>query len=293
MARINLEEEFFADPRLQQLCVKHPLTLAVGSVVCLWKLGQSYWRREGSLIPREIFQMTPLADDLVACGFAEIREEGVYCRGAEQRWSFLLRAQKAGRASAKARQQRYGTTVPVGATNHVKFPELKPNKRRTKAEQVPNMFELAPNTSEQARANPEQLRTTPNNSEPSSSSSSSFKNYSVGGEASPSPNGARDFIAAYIRAYQRTYGAEARPPITGKVAGQVKRLLADVPLERAIALVEMYLTMDDPWFRTKAHDITTFSENLTKIAVRLDTGFSGSAAPTPTINLIPLNLGDL
>jgi hypothetical protein len=80
------------------------------------------------------------------------------------------------------------------------------------------------------------------------------------------------FISQYVKAYQRRYTQKARPVLSGKVQGQIKRFVAEHPLERACELIQVYLQMPDPWFETKAHDFTTFLENLNKVGLALDTG---------------------
>lgn len=85
---------------------------------------------------------------------------------------------------------------------------------------------------------------------------------------------AAEFIAAYITAYRKRYGEASRPDISGKVQGEIKRLLKDVPVQRACNLVQVYLQMDTPWFKIKCYDITTFCQNLNPIGLALDTGMS-------------------
>jgi hypothetical protein len=97
----------------------------------------------------------------------------------------------------------------------------------------------------------------------------------VGAELSAAPaNKVSEFIAAYVRSFQVRYGNNTRPSFQGKTLGQIKRFLSETPLERAINLIEVYFQMDDPWFKTKAHDFTTFLENQNKIGIALDTGMN-------------------
>jgi hypothetical protein len=82
------------------------------------------------------------------------------------------------------------------------------------------------------------------------------------------------FIGTYVKAFQKRYGENTRPSVTRKVAGQVKNMLLDITLDRACALIQVYLQMDDKWFVTKCHDFGSFLENLSKIGLALDTGRS-------------------
>jgi len=82
------------------------------------------------------------------------------------------------------------------------------------------------------------------------------------------------FIAAYCDVYKARYGNT--PPIGGKEAGIAKRIVKTVGQEKALRLAEVYLSMPDPWFLTKAHDLTTMEQNLAKIAMQADTGRSAT-----------------
>jgi hypothetical protein len=81
-------------------------------------------------------------------------------------------------------------------------------------------------------------------------------------------------IAGYIDAYRGNprYGRKAKPHIDGKVRGRMATFLKDVPLDRALLMVQIYLQIKDPWFEQKCHDWETFMQNMTKIGVALDTG---------------------
>jgi hypothetical protein len=91
----------------------------------------------------------------------------------------------------------------------------------------------------------------------------------------PSPtdqNGVGIFIGTYVKSFQGRYGDQARPALGGKVQGQIKTLLRDLPIDRACSLIQVYLQMETPWFKTKSYDIGTFIENLNPISLALDTG---------------------
>lgn len=80
------------------------------------------------------------------------------------------------------------------------------------------------------------------------------------------------FIAVYVSAVKAKYGPKTRPDLSGKVQGEIKRFLKDTPLDRAMDLIQVFLQMEDPWFKTKCHDFATFISNLQKIGLALDTG---------------------
>jgi hypothetical protein len=78
------------------------------------------------------------------------------------------------------------------------------------------------------------------------------------------------FMGAYCEAFKAVYGTN--PHITGAAAGMAKNLLKSMGLDQASDLVRTYLTMKDPFFVTKGHDLPTFVANINKVKIRHDTG---------------------
>jgi hypothetical protein len=179
-----------------------------------------------------------------------------------------LQAKAAGEKSAEVRRTKTGSAQP---------------KSRTNSERTSN-----------------EPRTEVNEPEPSVSGSfsdSDSKNKESIGETaiavSPQPNlpGIRKkkepnpsigrFIGCYVKAFQEKYppkenGPPPRPSLGGKVQGQIIRFVQEVDIDRACALIQVYCQMDDPWFKTKCHDFTTFLENQNKVSLALDRGEDGS-----------------
>lgn len=78
------------------------------------------------------------------------------------------------------------------------------------------------------------------------------------------------FIGAYCSAVKARY--KTYPELQGKDQGIAKRLVKDLGSERAIELVQTYLTMNDSFFQTKRHDLATFTTNLQAVVVKHQTG---------------------
>ena len=81
---------------------------------------------------------------------------------------------------------------------------------------------------------------------------------------------AHEFIATYCECFKGRYGSN--PDITGKDTGIAMRLVKDLGLARAKALVDTFLLMQDSFFQLRRHDLTTFESNLKAVAVKHDTG---------------------
>lgn len=88
--------------------------------------------------------------------------------------------------------------------------------------------------------------------------------------APPAPPPTRNVIARYCELWKARYGAS--PPISGKVAGNLKTLVKDFGEPRAVALLESYLKMTDAWFLTKRHDVPTLLTNLNAVVNFEQTG---------------------
>jgi hypothetical protein len=88
----------------------------------------------------------------------------------------------------------------------------------------------------------------------------------------------QEFIRTYCDAFKARYGTN--PQIIGVDAGIAKRLVKDLGLPKAKALVETYLGMTDAWFLERRHDLKTFANNLQKIVVALETGYNPSKKET-------------
>lgn len=121
LPRINIDDELRSDPRFHSLCNNTSRVVAIGSIFCLWELGQAYWKKNESLIPIGLAEQLPNYSDLVRVGFAIPKDDGVYCCGAKERWGFLIARSEAGKAgglkSAQVRLEKYGTSIPNNASN--------------------------------------------------------------------------------------------------------------------------------------------------------------------------------
>lgn len=77
-------------------------------------------------------------------------------------------------------------------------------------------------------------------------------------------------VSRYCELWKQRY--KTNPPISGKVAGQIKTLVKDYGLQKTLGYIEAYLNMPDTWFITKRHDITTLTQNINAVAQFYETG---------------------
>ncbi len=112
MARINLEDSLFADPRFMKLCVKLGDELkAVGALVMAFRLSQEFWGNDRQRIPTDRWaSLGSAAESIIEVGLARIEPSGVYVCGSEQQheWIFTMKTQRqaAGKASAEKRREK-------------------------------------------------------------------------------------------------------------------------------------------------------------------------------------------
>lgn len=83
------------------------------------------------------------------------------------------------------------------------------------------------------------------------------------------PESTHTFIAAYCEAYKPRY--KTNPVMDGVASGTAKRLVKDLGVAKAVALVECYLKMNDSFFIARRHNLMTFAQNLNAVQVFLDT----------------------
>lgn len=246
MPRINVEEIFFKDTRYIDLCIlMGSKRAALGATMEAWIVAQEYWKKAKNGIPKPAWKNQKLADELITVGLAREVGDFIYVAGSDHYFGWLWERKQAGRSG--------------GLASSAKRKSLGNSDSKTKQVQ-------------------------PSSSSSSSSSSSFSKKRTKGttGVVAPHPTDlsavvrkqtdVSRFIGAYVKSYQGRYGPNTRPEIDGKAAGIAKSLVASLGCDRASELIQVYLQLDDKWFKTKSYDLGTFKENLNKIALAHATG---------------------
>lgn len=125
MARINIDDKLWSDPRFDAL--KRRMggdeEKAAGRLLKIFRMAQEYWVTDDQLIPLSIWELYGFGD-VEAVGLAERTDKGVYIKGTSDRMQWLKNKQKAGQHSAEARRSKFGTAQPSS------------NRPRTDSEQV-------------------------------------------------------------------------------------------------------------------------------------------------------------
>lgn len=126
VARINIEDCWWTDPRRSKLTkLLGDENRADGVAVRMWRLAQEFWKDGKKLVPIHIFETLENYNELIQSGLASVEAASVYVRGSsayldwvrEQREIGKANGSKGGQASVKARLEKYGSAIPLGASN--------------------------------------------------------------------------------------------------------------------------------------------------------------------------------
>lgn len=162
MARINIEETLFVDPRFRALSRKIGNRQAIGTVVDLFRLAQLHWCRidketglhSKSLIPFELYELEDFPQELIDFGMVVKKEGGFYVRGSEDHFAWLVQKREAGQKGGRPKHINNITKPEVNrdepATNPLTLtPTLTPTltlkkKNNTLAPDKPDAPKLEP-----------------------------------------------------------------------------------------------------------------------------------------------------
>lgn len=107
MARINIEDSLLKDDRFSELMLKlGSRIMALGVITEAFILAQKHYLTEvnGRLIPLNEWQRKTELHVLIDVGLAEKKEHGIYIKGSESNFKWLLQKQAAGKSSAESKR---------------------------------------------------------------------------------------------------------------------------------------------------------------------------------------------
>lgn len=300
MARINIEDKWWTDPRRQLLArALGSEALATGVFFCAVRLAQEYWRKGQSLIPFKIWEHVEHHVSLIEYGLAERRETGVYLSGSEEWFEWIdLRRDAARKGGAKRSEQaergpdgRFkrgseetetvqpnSSQTPAGATqNHASFSFSisNSNTKNTKGAQISktDLTSEAP-PGGQASADADSCDPFADLKMPEVRQQQALEKPSTRGGRSPDQRARiAKFVAAYVSAYEGKFGHRPEDLSDPKVRGQITAWAKDHPdIDRACELVQVFFQLDRKWFQVKGYDFLTFRNNLNAVGQALAQG---------------------
>lgn len=121
MARLNIEDCWWTDPRRSALVRKLGEDMADITAIRAWRIAQEFWKHNKGLVPREIFETIPHFEELINAKLAYVQGEFIYVKGSSAYLDWVRekreQASLAGKKSAAARKQKFGSAQPM-PTNH-------------------------------------------------------------------------------------------------------------------------------------------------------------------------------
>lgn len=249
MPRINIDDNLYFDPRFKALTkLLNSEEMALGRMVVIFRMAQKYYVDDKKLIPIDIWEMQGF-DDVEKVGLAERRENGIYVKGSEQYFDWLIKikakSKKGGVKSAAIRKQKYGTAQP-----------------KTQSENVKDSTISKPHRSVHLN----NLRTTPNplNSllplpdihiDPSTGESSYAR-----ARAAPVDKDVDNFLNVYCTAMEKHYGK--RPLKTSKLIDLATEIIAEVGLDRSVALAGHFCASNREYYVKRMHSLDVMLADL-------------------------------
>lgn len=229
MARINIEECWWSDPRRTKLLLKIGFQ-ADAAAVNMWRVAQGFWADGRMLVPKHIFETIEFAEDLLGACLAELRGEFVYVRGSSAWLDWTAEKRAAAKAGGKKSSQR-----PRNAKGQLqKSSKQSPSKTQAESKLI------------QA-----------SDSDSDSGSGSSSDSIAILEKSPVNP------VKFYCDLWKEKNGKS--PDIRGKEAGQINQLASDLGIDRACQIMLAYFSMPDPFYIKRGYDVSTMISNLAAI----------------------------
>lgn len=302
MARLEIDDRAFSDPRLKKLArllgIQQPQ--AFGILAFIWHDSQEQLKE--SATAEEIstwLETTPkrgqkIITALVDAGYLEpISDQNFKIKGNKNRLNFVEFRRKKARIAATARWTKQLHSLAKlqneDAPSIVQaMPSEEERRRRVEVEKgrreecsntVPNFLDDAASACEAPlfaadAATPHDPwgdwdhKAVPLQAVPVEDLQPKPKRAS---KAKADSSGANLVIAAYMDAYGTKFNGQ-KVDLVGPERGAAKRLAIDLGVERAVALVRAYLQMTDEWFIKQEYRLAILAQNVKKVGLFLDQG---------------------
>jgi len=153
MARINIEETFWLDPRVEKLKeILGNKILAYGQCVYAFRIAQTYWAKKGDNeerrpIPKEVWSNMGV-DELLIVGLAVEKDDGIYVKGSEDCFKWVVALQENGKKGGRPKRPQ---DIEIIESDKTKNNLTEPSLTKAKAKKPilylnPNLNHLNTNT---------------------------------------------------------------------------------------------------------------------------------------------------
>ena len=109
VARLNIEDSLFKELGFSKLTIKlGSRREALGALVEAFLLAQKHFGsiENNRLIPLSEWENEEIAKEIIECGFATINEKGVYVRGSDEQFAWLIQKSEAGKSKSPAKLEQ-------------------------------------------------------------------------------------------------------------------------------------------------------------------------------------------
>lgn len=108
MARLNVEEQWWIDPRRDRLIELVPRNTADGLMLKVWRMSQYYWSKERAHVPLPVFRGLEHWEKIIEAGLAKVTECGdfVYVMGSSEHHEWLMESKSNGKTGGDERARR-------------------------------------------------------------------------------------------------------------------------------------------------------------------------------------------
>lgn len=272
MARINIEEEWWSDPRRIKLSkLLNSPELADGVTIAFWRAAQEYWKKGKRPIPHDIFNILEAAPKLLEAKLAISEADGVYAVSSEKAFEWIYNytqaASAGGKKSAETRRKKYGSAQPKPSKRPRSDSEgtskvSEPSYSYSYSSSLSSSSSLSPSGSSSV-ASPEEFTPPPpgGGDVPKISSSGSRKK--------TEPVTAKAW-AAYSKAFEERYNT---PPlrnltVNSQLASFVKRVGEDLAPE----VIAFYVRHRSAFYSQKMHPVGLALADAEKLSAEYRSG---------------------
>lgn len=107
MARINIEDCWWIDPRRERLgTLLGSMMVADAVVIRAWRVAQEFWGKGRNLVPKHVFETLEASSKLIEANLAIEYENGVYVRGSSQWLEWVNEEREKRKAGGQKSAQR-------------------------------------------------------------------------------------------------------------------------------------------------------------------------------------------
>lgn len=113
MARINIDDTLYGDPRFEIIVRKIGIDLAVGQFVRIAKLAQKFWLDGKKPIPENLYKYGEFSEHFIETDFVQRVEGGLYLHGSEEQFSWIWAKRENGKKGGRPSKNNTLTKAKV------------------------------------------------------------------------------------------------------------------------------------------------------------------------------------